>query len=988
MRIFAVALLPALLAAQTTYPAAVDTDASLLVQANRATTTLNASLNSTATSFTVTSASRFVTNMVISIEDEILKVCNIVGNTITVGHSACPNIDGRGFDGSSAASHANGRTVAGYVTKAHHNNLKDAVKAVQTLIGKNGENIANYTAAFPITSVKTTYGCVGDGSTDDTTCFTNAVAGGNKMVYIPEGTYIVNGAVALESNTAVVCASPETTVLKFKTGTTMTNLFTSSGTTNIGIYGCSINGNYPNAAGTRSVGVLMSGVKKFDIVGNRFYYIGYPQAPAFYAVGFDGYYETHSIVVVSSQDGRISRNRYNSNFGIDVQIQTSSGIAISEEQMGVPLLAGANTNASWWDTQSGAPGGYYVGTSSDVSITNCHIYGGMRFSGVSTPVGNEYGKGGPIRFVNVVRGVIANNVVRGLTPGFGTLTVTQADAKISGSNTLFSTLDPVTYPTNSDKNNILIVEGDTTEYKIDTVASNTAITLTTTMNRVSGSGLRYWIATSGDLIGCSPCQYVTIANNTGDYSGDMGLSLGKDAIVGLYGFNHNAITGNVMNKNRICGTVLENLSLYNNFTGNVMTNNHQIGSALTTFWRGAYCLYSPSEVIGYNTFANNTAFDDQGSPTQTYVFDIDPGSVANMTGNTLGSVNHNVTLSNLVVDYLQTVFSHQPQLGTFSYQGNMRSIGTTFSGLGTPSNGSLIYCSDCKPTSSVSNTCANGGSGAYAARINGAWKCFTTQSDASTGTTFASLGTPSNGVFTYCSDCAQTSSMDNTCTNLGSGAYAFRLNGAWRCMTTQTSPSTGVAFASLGTPADGSQTYCSDCKAASATSNVCAGSGTGAWAVRLNGAWRCRVDETQPSTGTLFAALGTPSNGTQTYCSDCTVTSEIDNTCAGSGSGAWATRLNGAWRCGSTQSTGKLPAYNAAGTLQTAAHVVFGKCTLGTDCAVTLSGAAAFSGTTSYYCAATDQTSAAAVKVVNTAGGTVTFTGTGTDVISYVCVGN
>lgn len=44
-----------------------------------------------------------------------------------------------------------------------------------------------------------------------------------------------------------------------------------------------------------------------------------------------------------------------------------------------------------------------------------------------------------------------------------------------------------------------------------------------------------------------------------------------------------------------------------------------------------------------------------------------------------------------------------------------------------------------------------------------------------------------------------------------------------------------VAFASLGTPVNGSLTYCSDCTIA----NPCAGSGTGAFAKRLNGAWVC-----------------------------------------------------------------------------------------------------------------------------------------------------
>ena len=47
----------------------------------------------------------------------------------------------------------------------------------------------------------------------------------------------------------------------------------------------------------------------------------------------------------------------------------------------------------------------------------------------------------------------------------------------------------------------------------------------------------------------------------------------------------------------------------------------------------------------------------------------------------------------------------------------------------------------------------------------------------------------------------------------------------------------GVAFASLGTPTNGTFDYCSDCT--TSTGTTCAGSGTGALAVRLNGAWQC-----------------------------------------------------------------------------------------------------------------------------------------------------
>lgn len=55
---------------------------------------------------------------------------------------------------------------------------------------------------------------------------------------------------------------------------------------------------------------------------------------------------------------------------------------------------------------------------------------------------------------------------------------------------------------------------------------------------------------------------------------------------------------------------------------------------------------------------------------------------------------------------------------------------------------------------------------------------------------------------------------------------------------------------------------------------------------------------------TAFASLATPSDGTVTYCSDCTVTTaatcpatQASCVCAGSGSGATARRVAGAWYC-------------------------------------------------------------------------------------------
>jgi hypothetical protein len=85
------------------------------------------------------------------------------------------------------------------------------------------------------------------------------------------------------------------------------------------------------------------------------------------------------------------------------------------------------------------------------------------------------------------------------------------------------------------------------------------------------------------------------------------------------------------------------------------------------------------------------------------------------------------------------------------------------------------------------------------------------------------------------------------------------------------------------------------------------------------------------------------------------------------------------------------PVYNVAGSAQTGAklHLVEDQVTLAAGSAtVTLAGAAAFSTASSYKCGASDQSSAAAVQIACTSGSQFAVSGTGTDVVSFVCVGN
>lgn len=65
------------------------------------------------------------------------------------------------------------------------------------------------------------------------------------------------------------------------------------------------------------------------------------------------------------------------------------------------------------------------------------------------------------------------------------------------------------------------------------------------------------------------------------------------------------------------------------------------------------------------------------------------------------------------------------------------------------------------------------------------------------------------------------------------------------------------------------------------------------------------IVSTMTTSGITFASLGTSPNGTLRYCSDCVVTTPAICTtnalascvCAGSGTGAFAKRVNGTWYC-------------------------------------------------------------------------------------------
>jgi hypothetical protein len=81
--------------------------------------------------------------------------------------------------------------------------------------------------------------------------------------------------------------------------------------------------------------------------------------------------------------------------------------------------------------------------------------------------------------------------------------------------------------------------------------------------------------------------------------------------------------------------------------------------------------------------------------------------------------------------------------------------------------------------------------------------------------------------------------------------------------------------------------------------------------------------------------------------------------------------------------------YNAAGTQQANAKIVIDFVTLSAGTAsVTFTGSAVFTSASSYMCAPNNASALNAVRVTKVSGTQITVTGTGTDIIGYICVGN
>lgn len=122
------------------YPGAVVTDNQLKIAANNVTSQLNQSINSSQVTWLVSSCSRIVPNMLITVGTEIMSVTGCTGTTMVVG--------GRGFDSTLASTHAQGQPIYAYIDAWHHNALRVEVEAIEQTLGTALGNTFSFPGSF------------------------------------------------------------------------------------------------------------------------------------------------------------------------------------------------------------------------------------------------------------------------------------------------------------------------------------------------------------------------------------------------------------------------------------------------------------------------------------------------------------------------------------------------------------------------------------------------------------------------------------------------------------------------------------------------------------------------------------------------------------------------------------------------------------------------------------------------------------------------
>jgi hypothetical protein len=186
------------------------------------------------------------------------------------------------------------------------------------------------------------------------------------------------------------------------------------------------------------------------------------------------------------------------------------------------------------------------------------------------------------------------------------------------------------------------------------------------------------------------------------------------------GYNGNSIENPILSYGDYSNKFL-NIQSDNPMNGGITFNGSFINDRLefTVHKENSSNITALSLVSGTNGDIVDLYCDLSSAPGNACISDVGGGNhivVSNMNATPLGTPNPNSLVENLTIDLTTTPFTRKVSV---LLPMDTRLQTATFSTLGTPVNGAMILCSDCRTT----DPCSEGGTGALAKGISDTWSC-------------------------------------------------------------------------------------------------------------------------------------------------------------------------------------------------------------------------------------------------------------------------
>ena len=543
------------------------------------------------------------------------------------------------------------------------------------------------------------YGAVGDGVTDDIAALNSALtaadAADGAIIYFPPGTYILASTWDFSARENITVTGTQAT-LKAKDASNMDWMILVSASKHIIFDGLRLDGNFINqttgagrgisVSNSLDIQVLDSHVFNFNGAGSQSFAFFCWRSPNCVVRGSLFYNNGAGDIRMGTDLADGTRDFLLDD--TDTAKSFSDNCVITDNRFGIFPFSEFST-ATDWDRKNASRGAVQL-----VSTRGCVVSNNVMYSPSRDAVSDARGRA--ILCLTCNQNTITGNTVYNLGNGLGTISVTNGSGAVSGSGTDFSSASS----TNTDINSFVLIEGDSTLYRITAVASATSVTVTPVIARATASGLKYKINMGSDLIGVGDGEGNTITGNSVWFAHDNGMAFGNNAVPGR-SFQRNTISGNSAYFSYTSGFACDGNCSYNTWSGNVAMSNGQGRVEIPDEFRaGLHCLANAdNNVVTGNVFA-----DDQTSPTQLYGVAEDP----------FGTQKDNVYANNL---YKGNALAPMK----FDGANYLRDTNPyTHATLPAAKDGSIVYCSNCNTASSP---CSSAGTGAMAFRENGQWNC-------------------------------------------------------------------------------------------------------------------------------------------------------------------------------------------------------------------------------------------------------------------------